>query len=208
MPVRLLLAALLAATAAAADDAGLELARRVDQRQAAVRDLTARFEQRYRSGALGRELVERGTLAIRRPGRMRWEYREPERKTFVSDGRAFYFYVPADRQVIVRQTSGERGLTARLLSGEGGLVGQFQVGLEASPGPGLQRLRLVPREPDPDVERVYLDVDSLARIVGLELFDAQGNRSRFRFEDLKENVGLGEGQFRFEVPPGVEVVTG
>lgn len=208
MPARLLLAALLAATTAAADDAGLELARRVDRRQAAVRDLTARFEQRYRSGALGRELVERGTLAIRRPGRMRWEYREPERKTFVSDGRAFYFYVPADRQVIVRQASGERGLTARLLSGEGGLVGQFQVGLEASPGPGLQRLRLVPREPDPDVERVYLDVDSLARIVGLELFDAQGNRSRFRFEDLKENVGLGEGQFRFEVPPGVEVVTG
>ena len=208
MPVRLLLAAVLAATTAAADDSGLELARRVDRRQAAVRDLTARFEQRYRSGALGRELVERGTLAIRRPGRMRWEYREPERKTFVSDGRAFYFYVPADRQVIVRQASGERGLTARLLSGEGGLVGQFQVGLEASPGPGLQRLRLVPREPDPDVERVYLDVDSLARIVGLELFDAQGNRSRFRFEDLKENVGLGEGQFRFEVPPGVEVVTG
>lgn len=208
MPVRLLLAAALAATTAAADDAGLELARRVDQRQAAVRDLTARFEQRYRSGALGRELVERGTLAIRRPGRMRWEYREPERKTFVSDGRAFYFYVPADRQVIVRQTSGERGLTARLLSGEGGLASQFEVGLEASPGPGLQRLRLVPREPDPDVERVYLDVDSLARIVGLELFDAQGNRSRFRFEDLKENVGLGAGQFRFEVPPGVEVVTG
>ncbi len=208
MLVRALLAALLAATPAAADDAGLELARRVDRRQATVRDLTARFEQRYRSGTLGRELVERGTLAIRRPGRMRWEYREPERKTFVSDGRTFYFYVPADRQVIVRQTSGERGLTARLLSGEGGLVSQFEVGLEASPGPGLQRLRLVPREPDPDVERVYLDVDARARIVGLELFDAQGNRSRFRFEDLEENVGLGEGQFRFEVPAGVEVVAG
>jgi outer membrane lipoprotein carrier protein len=208
MLLRALVAALLAATPAAADDAGLALARRVDQRQAAVRDLTARFEQRYRSGALGRELVERGTLAIRRPGRMRWEYREPERKTFVSDGRTFYFYVPADRQVIVRQTSGERGLTARLLSGEGGLVSQFEVGLEASPGPGLQRLRLVPREPDPDVERVYLDVDAQARIVGLELFDAQGNRSRFRFEELKENVGLGEGPFRFEIPAGVEVVTG
>lgn len=208
MLARALLAVVLTAPPAAAEDAALALARRVDQRQAGVRDLTARFEQRYRSGALGRELVERGTLAIQRPGRMRWEYREPERKTFVSDGRAFYFYVPADRQVVVRQASGERGLTARLLSGEGGLLSQFQVGLEASPGPGLQRLRLVPREPDPDVERVYLDLDTQARVVGLELFDAQGNRSRFRFEDLKENVGLREGQFRFEVPAGVEVVTG
>lgn len=208
MPARVPILLLLAALPALAQDPALDLARRVDQRQVGVRDLTARFEQRYRSGALGRELVERGTLAIRRPGRMRWEYQEPERKTFVADGRRFWFYVPADRQVIVRERDGERGLTARLLSGEGGLVSQFEVGLEAEPRPGLQRLRLVPRQPDPEVERVYLDVDAQARIVGLELIDAQGNRSRFRFEDLKENVGLGEGRFTFEVPAGVEVVAG
>ena len=38
--------------------------------------------------------------------------------------------------------------------------------------------------------------------------DVQGNRSRFDFDDLRENVGLTDGLFRFEVPQGVEVVTG
>mgnify|MGYP003694233875 CR=1 FL=1 len=36
------------------------------------------------------EVVERGTLAIKKPGRMRWEYKEPEHKLFVSDGKQFF----------------------------------------------------------------------------------------------------------------------
>lgn len=193
---------------AGAEDAAVALARRVDARQLRVTDLTARFVQSYRSGALGRELVERGTLAIKRPGRMLWEYRDPERKTFLSDGKTFYFYVPADKQVIVRDQAGERGLPTLLLSGQGDILSQFETGLEASPLPGAQRLRLVPRRPDPELERVYLDVDQQARIVAIEVLDAQGNRSRFRFDQLRENVGLSEKLFHFVVPQGVEVVAG
>ena len=193
---------------AGAEDAASELALRVDARQRRVTDLTARFVQSYRSGALGRELVERGNLAIKRPGRMLWEYRDPERKTFLSDGKTFFFYVPADKQVIVRDQAGERGLPMLLLAGQGDIVSQFEVGLEDSPLPGARRLRLVPRKPDPELERVYLDVDDQARIVGIEVVDAQGNRSRFRFEQLRENVGLPAKLFHFEIPKGVEVVAG
>jgi outer membrane lipoprotein carrier protein len=78
------------------------LVRRLEAHQARVGDLTARFVQTYRSGVLGREVVERGRVSIKRPGRMLWEYKDPEKKTFVADGKTFYFYVPADRQVIVR----------------------------------------------------------------------------------------------------------
>ena len=72
---------------AAAED----VARRVEERQRNVQDLQARFVQTYRSGVLGREIVESGTVSIKRPGRMRWDYRKPEPKTFVSDGKVFYF---------------------------------------------------------------------------------------------------------------------
>lgn len=192
----------------AAEDPAHELARRIDARQRRVTDLRARFVQTYRSGVLGRELVESGTVALKRPGRMRWEYREPERKTFVSDGQRIYFYVPADKQVVVREQAGEQGLTARLLSGQGDLLTQFDAALEAGAEPGLQRLRLTPLRPDADLERVLLDVAPDGRITGLEIFDLQGNRSRFRFLDLRENVGLAEGEFRFETPKGVELVAG
>lgn len=170
-------------------------------------DLTARFVQTYRSGILGRQVVERGSVSIKRPGRMLWEYRDPERKTFVSDGSSFYFYVPADRQVIVRDQAGQRGVAVELLSGELDILGRFEVGLEPMPGGG-DRLRLVPRQLDPEVERVYVDADAAGRIRSLEIVDSQGNRSEFRFEAIRENVGLSDSLFRFRVPAGVEVFRG
>lgn len=183
------------------------LARRVEEKHRTLRDLTATFVQTYRSGMLGRAVVEKGTLALKPPGRMRWEYRDPERKTFVSDGRAFYFYVPADRQVIVREQADSRGIPALLLSGRGDILGQFAV-TEEEAALGLRRLRLVPRTPDPEIEHVLLDVDDAARIRAITVVDAQGNRSQFAFDRFKENTGLADSLFRFEVPRGVEVVSG
>ncbi len=183
------------------------LARRVEEKHRTLRDLTATFVQTYRSGMLGRAVVERGSLALKPPGRMRWEYRDPEKKTFVSDGHTFYFYVPADRQVIVRQQADSRGLPALLLSGRGEILALLEVSEEPADG-GLRRLRLVPRTPDPEIDHVLLDVDDAARIRAIALTDAQGNRSEFAFDRFRENVGLDDSLFRFQVPRGVEVVSG
>src|SRR6185436_7919915 len=106
--------------------------------------------QTYRSGALGRTLVEKGELWLKRPGRMLWDYQSPEKKTFVADGQSFWFYVPADHQVVMRSQAGARGLPALLLSGQGRLTDEFDPGLEAPPQPGRERLRLTPRAQDPE----------------------------------------------------------
>jgi outer membrane lipoprotein carrier protein len=184
-----------------------ELARRVETKHRTLVDLTASFVQTYRSGMLGRAIVEKGSLSLKPPGRMRWEYRDPEKKTFVSDGQTFYFYVPADRQVIVRSQADSRGIPALLMSGRGEILTHFVV-TEEKPPAGLRRLRLVPREADPEIDHVLLDVDAAARIRGITVADAQGNRSQFTFDRFKENNGIDDRQFRFEVPKGVEVVTG
>ena len=183
------------------------LARRVEARHRGVRDLTARFVQTYRSGALGREVIERGVLQVKPPSRMRWEYREPEKKTFVSDGKTSYFYVPADRQVIRRDQADSRDLPAMLLSGRADILSTFAVALESGPA-GRQRLRLTPRKAQPEIEHLYVDVDEAALIRGILVVDAQGNRSQFVFDDIRENVGLQDRLFQFEVPRGVEVITG
>jgi outer membrane lipoprotein carrier protein len=181
------------------------LARRIEERHRSVQDLTAHFVQTYRSGALGREVTERGTVSIKPPGRMLWEYKDPEKKVFVSDGKTFYFYVPSDRQVIVREQAGDKGVLSRLLSGQE-ILGEFQVALETTSG--KTRLRLTPRKPDPEIDRLYLEPDAKDHIEAIEIVDAQGNRSQFRFEGIRENVGLSDRLFRFEVPRGVEVVSG
>jgi outer membrane lipoprotein carrier protein len=151
--------------------------------------------------------VERGLLQLKRPGRMRWEYRSPEKKLFISDGREVFFYVPADGQVIVQQQAGLQGLAFRLLAGDVQLTRDFGVELEGE-GHEPRRLRLLPRTADPEVRRLVLEVDPGLRIIGLEILDLQDNLSRFRFENLRENAGLPDRLFRFEIPKGVEVVRG
>jgi outer membrane lipoprotein carrier protein len=177
----------------------------VAERHRQVADLEARFEQVYRSSALAQDVVESGLLQFKRPGRMRWEYRSPERKLFVSDGTHFYFYVPADRQVVVRASGGDQGMAFRLLTGDIDLAQEFDAGLDSTPGTAT-RLNLRPRRPDADVESVTLEVDASYRIQTMEILDLQGNRSTFHFREIKENRGLRDAAFRFTVPRGVEVM--
>jgi outer membrane lipoprotein carrier protein len=157
------------------------------------------------SGLLGREVVERGTVAIKRPDRMLWQYTDPEKKTFVSNGRRSYFYVPADRQVIVREAAADQGLAVALLSGRADLLADFQVFAVSG---SSSRIRLVPRKAEAEVREVLVDADPSGRIRHLEIDDLQGNRSTFQFEDVKENVGLKDSLFEFQIPGGVEVVAG
>jgi len=212
VPLLLALAVLAPRPALPAADPDADLARslvrRIEERHARTADLVARFTQSYRSGMLGREVVERGVLSIKRPGRMRWEYKDPESKLFVSDGKTFYFYVPQDRQVVVSEQDIERSLAARLLSGRGGLLEEFDASLEEPLEEGVLRVKLVPRREEADVAQAFVDVEPTGRIRSILLVDVQGNRTRFRFEGVRENTGLPEKLFRFEVPPGVEVIRG
>src|SRR3954467_14974433 len=56
-----------------------------------LRSLRAQFTETYRGAGITRS--ESGTLWLRRPGKMRWEYTAPREKLFVSDGKTAYFYV-------------------------------------------------------------------------------------------------------------------
>ena len=84
-----------------------DVARAVQHHYDQVKDFTADFAHTYTGGVLKKTVTEHGTVQIKKPGRMRWEYTAPERKTFVSDGHKIYSYVPADRQVIVATCPGK-----------------------------------------------------------------------------------------------------
>ena len=153
MRAALLACLVVAASRAEGSDSARGLVRAIEEHHARLTDMVARFEQSYRSGMLGREITERGVVSIKRPGRMRWEYKDPEPKLFVSDGHSFYFYVPADKQVVVSEQDPKRSLAARLLSGQGGLAEEFDATLETPSEEGVMRLKLVPKQPQADVER-------------------------------------------------------
>ena len=196
------LALALPAAPAGAADSGEALARRVDARQAGVRDLTARFVQSYRSGVLGREVTERGTVAIKKPGphALGIPRAREEDSSSPTASSSSSTCPPTSRSSSRRRTPATRASPRSLLGG-GRILEHFQAFAE-DPLPGRERLRLVPRKPDADVQRVYLDLDAEARVVAIEVWDAQGGHSRFQFEGVKENVGVKDDAFRFQPPAG------
>ena len=176
-----------------------------DARSRTIRDFTARFTQTYRSGKLGRAIVETGSVKVKRPSRMLFEYLTPDRKLFVADGETYYFYVPRDKQVMIQNQRGDKRATARILA-EGRLLEHFKCVGEETDALG-RKLILTPREKDADVARISVVLDAQFRLLALEIQDAEGSTSRMVFDGFKENVGLKDSEFRFEVPKGVEVIS-
>ena len=207
------LAALLVVDTRAADPTAAELAEALQRKYDAVKDFSADFVHTYQGGVLKKQLTERGTVLIKKPGKMRWDYTAPEKKQFVSDGARIYFYIPADKQVIVSPVppNAAAATPALFLAGKGRLTSEFAPSLvELPPGlpAGSRALKLVPKSKQQDYDWLVLAVDpATLALQGLVTVDAQGGTSTFAFTKLKENVGLADTQFTFKIPRGVDVVT-
>ncbi|HXE81511.1 MAG TPA: outer membrane lipoprotein chaperone LolA [Vicinamibacterales bacterium] len=189
------------------------LASALQRKYDSVRDFSADFVHSYEGGVLRKKVTESGHVLVKKPGRMRWTYTEPEEKVFVSDGVRMYSYIPSDRQVYVARIPPENQATtpALFLTGKGNLLRDFEIKAAEVPreaGPDAAALELVPRIAERDYDKLILvvDRDSLElRMLISE--DRQGGRSTFTFTRLRENIGLKDRQFEFKIPRGVEVVT-
>jgi outer membrane lipoprotein carrier protein len=158
--------------------------------------------------------VESGTLWLKKPRKMRWEYRSPKEKLFVSDGRIVWFYVPAERQLRkteFRKLDDLRSPIAFLLGKtklEDELRGLSKVVDQPPMNPGDILLRGVPQAMAGQVNEVQLEISPSNQIVRIVLMDAEGGTTEFRFAGWKENVDLNDSRFQFTPPPGVETIDG
>jgi outer membrane lipoprotein carrier protein len=188
------------------------LAAKVQQRYNGIKDIQGDFVQTYEGGVLRTKTTERGTVAIKRPGKMRFTYIKPEKKEFVSDGNRLYTHLVADKQVIVSPAPGpdQGDIPAMFLAGQSDLARDYTPSFTPLPGaaPGLVTLKLVPRKKSEEYESIGIGVDpTTLQIQFLTAVDTQGGRSSFSFSNLKENRGLTDKQFEFRIPRGVDVVT-
>jgi outer membrane lipoprotein carrier protein len=189
----------------------METARALQQKYDAVKDFTADFTHTYEGGVLKKRSTESGTVQIKKPGRMRWDYTTPEKKVFVSDGTKIYSYIPADKQVIVSSMpTDDQATTAVLfLTGKGNLTRDFVVSYAAQEdAPGTWALRLDPRQKQRDYDWLVVVVDRQSmQIRSLSAADQQGGKSTFVFSHYRENVGVPDKTFEFKIPRGVDVIT-
>jgi len=212
LSVGVALAVLLTVTGRAADPTASEVAQSLQRKIDAVQDFSADFVHTYQGGVLKKQLTERGTVLIKKPGKMRWDYTAPEKKLFVSDGVKVYFYLPADKQVMVSSVppNGEATTPALFLAGKGNILRDFTVQHATVPDApaGSVALRLTPKRQEREYEWLNLVVDrATLQLRMLITSDQQGGTSAFLFTNLHENAGIADKEFVFVMPRGVDVIT-
>jgi outer membrane lipoprotein carrier protein len=209
-----LLVAITLSAGAAMEDVH-SVAAAVDEHYNHLRSLQAEFTEVYRGS--GMERTESGTVwlvkgGLKKPGKMRWEYRSPREKLFVSDGKDAWFYVPGDRQARkteARKLDDIRSPLAFLL-GKSKLEKELQ-GLSLAPdvtplAAGDVVLRGVPQALADRISEILLEVTPEHRITRIVMDEVDGSVTEYRFSDQKENEAIPDERFHFGPPPGTETV--
>jgi len=188
------------------------VAQAVDDHYNRLRSLQADFVEIYQGAGI--ERTESGTLWLKKPGKMRWEYRSPEEKLFVGDGHNAWLYLPADRQV--RKSSMKQ--LEDLRSPLGFLLGKSKLekelhGLSFAPEVKASRpenavLTGVPAGLEDRVAQVLVEVSPEHKIERILIRGVDDSITEYRFSNQKEDVEAPDSRFRFSAPPGTEVLEG
>ena len=193
----------LALGAPAATDApeAQALARKVQASYERTRDLQARFRQTYTYSGFGRRQLSSGTLSVKKPGMMRWDYQKPAPKTVAVKGSRLVQYEPDENQAYVDEYFDATAMSAAVtfLLGSGELLRSFDVALDGAGG-----LVLRPKEADPRVETITLAVAADGQVTATRVVDGAGNANEIQFEDVRRNAGIPDAAFDVKLPAGVQ----
>jgi len=185
------------------------VAEKVDKHYNALQTLEAQFTESYRGAGMSR--TESGTLWLRRPGRMRWQYEQPRKKLFIVDGKTAWFYANGDQMAQKAKVQNLDDLRTPLayLLGRTKLEKEFE-GLSVAPDKkpengGVVVLSGVPKNMKERVNEVLLEVGAKGEFTRIFAEEVDGSTTEFRFGDQRENVPVADSQFKFKAPAGVMV---
>jgi outer membrane lipoprotein carrier protein len=204
--VALLVALLLCtATFAAAEDAPADAVGLIENHYRGLVDLTAAVVQKNYLRTLDRTQTFKGTLSIKRPGKLRLEYTNGQ--VIVIDGSEAWFYSKKSEQAIRRtfRDFEQANIPVAFLLGAAAIGQEFDVSV---PDPRRPRvLDLVPKKKTgAAMQKLRLVADEDGRIAQLTVYDRSGNTSEATFSNIREGVGVDDDLFRFKVPKGTEII--
>ncbi len=167
----------------------------------------ADFVQEITSATLGQTLRSRGQVFFKKPGRMRWEFTEPQ-QLLIADGSALWLYQPAERQVV--KTPFQHAFSSQtpvsFLTGVGRLEEDFSV-LPQGETSSVYQLRLTPKQAAEAIGLLDIEVSKETfDILQALVTDPLGNTTRVSFTNIERETALGDDLFRFELPPGIDLV--
>jgi len=168
------------------------------------------FRQTFESATFGAADEARGTIHVSPPRRMLWEYEVPAGQRGILDGDTWWFIIPEDREVQIRETApGSDSPLAELLSGRSELSRYFSARVPpdaAAVVAGCAVVELWPREPRDDIDWVRLEIDTRsADVRRVEAADPLGGRTIVELGVPEREGPLPDSAFQVAVPSGYVV---
>ena len=180
------------------------------QRYASIEGVRGNFQQTYQ--APGIRQVEAGEFWLKKPGLMRFEYSSPAGQVFVADGAQSFFYVPKDRQVIVKPLSAAdlHNIPLEFLLGSGNISQSFSASWETEFKPNSEHTRLIrltPRQAEQEYSYLVLELGSKTLDIRLiVLRESAGSTTEFLFSNITAAAKMESELFQLNVPKGIEVI--
>lgn len=195
-------------TAASHPLTATELAGRIDRHYNALHSLEVHFVQRY--AGMGSERKEEGVLLLKKPGKMRWTYTDPDGKLFLLDGKDGYFYSPGETeaQKVPQKDLDDLRSPLRFLLGHTELEKELTGLRVVSESGGATVLSGVPKGLEQRVSALKITATADGTIRGMEIDETDGVVNAFDFSGALANAPAPASSFVFTPPPGVHVVTG
>ena len=182
--------------------------KKVENRYNNIRTLQLDFEQTLSYSAQpSAKRTESGVLFLRKPGRMRWEYRKPAEKLFLSDGKDVYYYSSASNRVEkskLKETDDMRAPLAFLI---GRLDFQRDFREYHVKEEGKNRwVVAIPKSTKAPYREVQFLLLSDFRIAQLRVLGHDQSVMDFYFRNEALNPPLKDTLFVFQPPKGAEIV--
>jgi outer membrane lipoprotein carrier protein len=185
-----------------------EIAARVDRHYNSLHSLEVHFVQSY--SGMGMHRHEAGVLLLKKPGKMRWTYTDPDGKLFILDGHDGYFYSPgeSEAQKVPEKQLDDLRSPLQFLLGHTELEKELKNLTVTTQPNGLFVLAGVPRRLEQRVASLKITASSDGVIHSMSIEETDGVTNTFDFSGEAGNVPAPNSAFVFTPPPGVHVVSG
>lgn len=181
--------------------------RKVDDHYNHLSTLRAGYTQHY--SGLGLDRTETGTLLLKKPGRMRWNYTTPVGKVFLLDGKFGWFYTPGDSQAtrVATKKLDDMRSPLRFLLGHTQLSKELE-NIAITSDSSSYKVSGIPKGMTQRIKLLTLTIAASGEIKVMRLEELDGSTTEFSFTRMQENISIKDADFVFIPPAGVAVVDG
>ncbi len=177
-------------------------------RYADVACFRAKFIQVSKAPGMVKQERASGIVYLRKDGKFRWDYDQPDIVLIISDGKTLWIYQPEDKQVMVDRAFRKKmkRFPYSFLKGMGRLEEDFHAQVTKQSGESVT-LKLLPRKPIKQIKTMELTFNTRTLLIHqITWTSPQEVRTIISFSDIDVTSKIPDSVFQFEPPPGVDVV--